>query len=261
MSVVAFRALRLFSVARSASPRGSVRLRACSTTATACCGAMEQFESFRAEMDASNAVREQLRSAVSELDNATRLMNAALLPIHHSSSGDSIKKAKSYLPEIRKAYMDLTAIIKARPEEYYKYHDYWRNQTQVVVSLLAFSHWLETGDLLSHADAQELLELKKEDFFLDLDDYLVGLCNMSSELPRYVVNQVVAGAYDCPERVSLFLSDLYSAFRLLNLRNDHLRKRFDGLKYDLKKVEEILYDVKIRGLLTGKESKTPEETK
>ncbi|CAI5983041.1 unnamed protein product [Closterium sp. NIES-64] len=74
-----------------------------------------------------------------------------------------------------------------------------------------------------------------------------------------------------------FLNDLFAAFRKLNLRNDMLRKRFDGawvdgamykydrkrkkvekvvhevqinrgIKYDLKKVEEVVYDVEIRGL-------------
>jgi hypothetical protein len=32
------------------------------------------------------------------------------------------------------------------------------------------------------------------------------------------------------------------------LKNDSLRKRFDVLKYDLKKVEEVVYDLTIRGL-------------
>lgn len=39
-----------------------------------------------------------------------------------------------------------------------------------------------------------------------------------------------------------------AGFRLLNLKNDHLRKRFDALKYDLKKIEEVVYDISIRGL-------------
>lgn len=46
--------------------------------------------------------------------------------------------------------------------------------------------------------------------------------------PRYVVNQVTAGDYDCPKKVLKFLTDLHAAFRMLNLRNDFLRKKFDG---------------------------------
>ncbi len=40
-----------------------------------------------------------------------------------------------------------------------------------------------------------------------------------------------------------------SGFRLLNLKNDGLRKKFDSLKYDLKKVEEVVYDLSIRNLI------------
>ena len=48
--------------------------------------------------------------------------------------------------------------------------------------------------------------------------------------------------------IQRFVSDLNSGFRLLNLKNDSLRKRFDALKYDVKKIEEIVYDLSIRGL-------------
>lgn len=41
---------------------------------------------------------------------------------------------------------------------------------------------------------------------------------------------------------------LIGGFRLLNLKNDSLRKRFDALKYDVKKIEEVVYDLSIRGL-------------
>jgi hypothetical protein len=44
------------------------------------------------------------------------------------------------------------------------------------------------------------------------------------------------------------VSELNAGFRLLNLKNDSLRKRFDALKYDVKKIEEVVYDLSIRGL-------------
>ncbi len=62
------------------------------------------------------------------------------------------------------------------------------------------------------------------------------------------MNAVTSGDYTRPFRIKQFVGQLDSGFRLLNLKNDSLRKRFDGLKYDLKKVEEVVYDLKIRGL-------------
>lgn len=49
-------------------------------------------------------------------------------------------------------------------------------------------------------------------------------------------------------QISRFVAQLNAGFRLLNLKNDSLRKRFDALKYDVKKIEEIVYDLSIRGL-------------
>lgn len=52
-----------------------------------------------------------------------------------------------------------------------------------------------------------------------------------------------------PGRIQKFVSDLYAGFRLLNLKNDFLRKRYDSIKYDLKKIEEVVYDISIRKLV------------
>lgn len=56
------------------------------------------------------------------------------------------------------------------------------------------------------------------------------------------------GDYQRPLQISKFVAELNAGFRLLNLKNDSLRKRFDSLKYDVKKIEEVVYDLSIRGL-------------
>lgn len=65
---------------------------------------------------------------------------------------------------------------------------------------------------------------------------------------RFAINAVTLGDYERPLSISRFVGDLNAGFRLLNLKNDGLRKRFDALKYDVKKIEEIVYDISIRGL-------------
>ena len=73
---------------------------------------------------------------------------------------------------------------------------------------------------------------------------------------RLAVNAVTAGDYQRPVKIAKFIGELDSGFRLLNLKNDNLRRRFDALKYDLKKVEEVVYDVTIRGLVPQAEDGT-----
>lgn len=64
------------------------------------------------------------------------------------------------------------------------------------------------------------------------------------------------GNFEAPIQISIFVKDLFAGFSMvsfkcitgissnefdgvqLNLKNDTLRRRFDSLKYDLKKIEE-----------------------
>ncbi|KAK8666081.1 hypothetical protein V6N13_006233 [Hibiscus sabdariffa] len=215
----------------------------------------KQFEKFRLQLEDSGSLRERIRAVVMEIESATRLMQASLLLVHQSKPIPQVlEKANAQINVLKDLYNKLAEVVRECPGQYYRYHGDWRSETQMVVSLLAFMHWLETGNLLMHTEAEEKLGLNDSDFALDLEDYLVGICFMSNEMPRYVVNQVTAGDYDCPRKVLKFLTDLHAAFRMLNLRNDFLRKKFDSMKYDLRKVEEVYYDVKIRGLATTGDS-------
>ncbi|KAF8098014.1 hypothetical protein N665_0276s0015 [Sinapis alba] len=212
----------------------------------------KQFESFRVQLEESGALREQIRAVVMEIESATRLIQANLLLVHQSRPiPEIIEKAKEKINDLKQFYGRLAEILQKCPGQYYRYHADWRSETQAVVSQLAFMHWLETGTLLVHTEAEAKLGLNSLEFGLETEDYLTGICFMSNDLPRYVVNRVTAGDYDCPRKVMNFLTDLHAAFRMLNLRNDFLRKKFDSMKYDLRRVEEVYYDVKIRGLISG----------
>ncbi|PON60342.1 Translin [Parasponia andersonii] len=209
----------------------------------------KQFEGFRVELDESGSLRERIRVVVMEIESTARLIHADLLHVHQSRpTPEVLEKPKAQIGVLKELYNRLAEVLRECPSQHYRYHGDWRGETQTVVSLLAFMHWLETGNLLLHTEAEEQLGLNDPEFGLDVEDYLVGLCFLSNELPRYVVNQVTAGDYDCPRKVLKFLTELHAAFRMLNLRNDFLRKKFDSMKYDLRRVEEVHYDVKIRGL-------------
>ena len=60
------------------------------------------------------------------------------------------------------------------------------------------------------------------------------------------------GDYRRPLQISQFIKDVHAGFQILNLKNDVLRKRSDGIKYRVKDVEDVVYDLSLRGLL-GKE--------
>jgi hypothetical protein len=55
--------------------------------------------------------------------------------------------------------------------------------------------------------------------------------------------------YSTPIRINRFIKQLQAGFLMLNLKNDALRSRVDSIKYDVKKVEEVIYDLSLRGLI------------
>lgn len=88
---------------------------------------------------------------------------------------------------------------------------------------------------------------------------------MVEELSRLAVNSVTLGDYHRPLEINNFIKDLFAGFQLLNLKNDILRKRSDGIKYSVsplllkvlhwltkvqvKKVEDVVYDLSLRNLI------------
>eukprot|EP00049_Salpingoeca_infusionum_P004077 m.74600 g.74600 ORF g.74600 m.74600 type:complete len:145 (-) comp12403_c0_seq2:149-583(-) len=86
-------------------------------------------------------------------------------------------------------------------------------------------------------------------FHIELESYLHGICKLPSELTRLATNSVTQGDFTRAVEVSQFVSELHDGFKLLNLKNGKLRPKFDGIKYEVKKAESIVYDLSIRGLL------------
>jgi hypothetical protein len=68
---------------------------------------------------------------------------------------------------------------------------------------------------------------------------------------RLAVNSVTLGDYERPLQISNFIKDLFSGFQLLNLKNDILRKRSDGVKYSVslpRGVRRLLLSVRGRNM-------------
>uniref|UniRef100_A0A023GGP7 Translin n=1 Tax=Amblyomma triste TaxID=251400 RepID=A0A023GGP7_AMBTT len=211
------------------------------------------FLSFQQHLDNEQDVREEIRLAVRDLEQRARGILTLLQGIHQQTGISTIPelcaKSKAQFATVREQYQVLKSKV---PEgQYYRFHDHWRYLTQRLCFLVALTVYLEEERLVEREQVADMLGLCTEQdkgFHLDLDDYLSGLLLMADELSRFAVNSVTAGNYTWPMKISVFVTEMNLGFRLLNLKNDNLRKKFDALKYDLKKVEEVVYDLSIRGL-------------
>ncbi|CAH1776257.1 unnamed protein product [Owenia fusiformis] len=222
------------------------------------------FTDFRQFLNADQELREDIRVKVRDLEQTARDILTILQAVHQPEGikecSAICEKAKSKFDIIR---TQLTALIAVIPQgQYYRFHDHWRFLLQRLVFLVAFIEYLETETLVTRESISEVLAIhvvRDDGFHIDLEDFLMGLLQMSSELSRLAINAVTAEDFSRPMRIAKFVGELDSGFRLLNLKNDSLRKRFDALKYDVKKIEEVVYDLTIRGLKPKTEVKETKE--
>lgn len=215
--------------------------------------AHEIFSAFQDYMAEEQDTREEIRNCTKEIEQKAREILMVLQAVHQP---DGVKQLTPICTKARALYPDIQALFKSLStkvpqDQYYRFNDHWRFVIQRLCFLAALIVYLETETMITREENAALLGIatqREQGFHLELDDYLMGLLLMANELSRLAVNAVTAGDYTRPMRIARFVGELDSGFRLLNLKNDSLRKKFDGLKYDLKKVEEVVYDVTIRGL-------------
>ncbi len=83
---------------------------------------------------------------------------------------------------------------------------------------------------------------------VQVEDYLLGLCDLTGELGRRAVAAVIRKDFDEVYRIRDVVDNIFGLFLQLNLRNGELRKKSDAIKWNLKKIEDIIYDIRTKGL-------------
>ncbi|ALC48218.1 trsn [Drosophila busckii] len=212
---------------------------------------MDIFSNYQKHIDKEQEIRENIRIVVREIEQLSKEATITLQVMHADLSKipNACALARKQIAACAEKYEKLAALLPTG--QYYRYSDHWTYITQRLVFLCALVVYLETGSLMNRETAAEMLGLKvrqADGFQLDIEDYLLGVLMLASELSRFATNSVTMGDYDRPLNISHFIGELNTGFRVLNMKNDGLRKRFDALKYDVKKIEEVVYDVSIRGL-------------
>lgn len=75
--------------------------------------------------------------------------------------------------------------------------------------------------------------------------YLGGLCDLTGELLRKIVLSATAEKFKEAQKLKDIIADIIAQMIKFNLTG-YLRNKFDAAKHNLRKAEEVLYDVKMR---------------
>ncbi|KAK4049266.1 Translin-1 [Microbotryomycetes sp. JL201] len=222
------------------------------------------FDELRQTLEQEQQLRDEIRDAVKQLEQDERQCLTALQRSHQtpqSKTQDILTLVDSLVPAVQSSLAKLSQIIP--PHEFYRYNSMFSHSLQNASYIIVYYTFLLTSidndkgpDVPTRDEVSARLAIKPEwrdSFFLPTEDYLHSLISLLNELSRLAINKVTLGDFDAPPKYSRFAKELSTAFSILNLKNDSLRKRFDSIKYDVKKLEEskfdLVYDLSLRGLL------------
>ncbi|CAO1614899.1 unnamed protein product [Jaminaea pallidilutea] len=212
-----------------------------------------------AELEEERALSEAIRAKAKDVDAVQRQIQAALNRVHSTQAGQVPALVLSFAPLFAQLRQRIAEVIALVPEnQFWKWNDCWSFSLQRAAYGAALAWWLTTGRLISKPETEQMLGLSaatSSRLMLTTEEYLHSLISMINDFSRLAVNAVTMADFATPLRLSDFVKDLYAGFGMLNLKNDSLRKRFDSIKYDVKKIEEVVYDISLRGLL---KDRTPE---
>ncbi|KAL2204108.1 Translin family protein [Sarocladium strictum] len=225
------------------------------------------FSFLKSSLEEETEVRDTLTQIVQRLERAVAVAQGHLSRVHSTPRA----KYPELVQAIEAAIVDEVLIVQelsevASKHPYYKYNFKWSRIMQSAIGTVVYCGWLgglpgtettqtaELGRLLTLEEVGAVFKvptnLKTQDaFHLTIEEYLLSLPDLTSDLARLATNSVTLGDFALPLIISSFVKDLFAGFQLLNLKNDILRKRADAVKYDVKRVEDVVYDLSLRGLV------------
>lgn len=180
----------------------------------------KEFEAIKKDLENFEEKRE---GVIQKSRTIIHLSKQIINALHRNN----IKEAEKFVEDINKEVKDFgsecydTGIYRAALQEY--------------AEAMAFYYYIK----------HEKLPTRKE-IGVNTEEYLLGLCDLTGELMRKAVNEVIAKEYDSALKIKDLVSELYSEFLKLNFRNGELRKKFDSIKWNLQKLEDLALQVKLK---------------
>jgi len=168
------------------------------------------------------------RIIIKHSNDVLKFSKQAIFAIHR----EDMKQAENSLNEAKKILKYLQAKIKN--EKALQYEGSYLAGIEEFVEAELFFQFIKTG---------KIFEIKDQKF--DAQSYLGGLCDFTGELVRRAIFLATRHRYDevavCRQAIEDVVGELIK-FNLLG----KLRPKYDQAKNNLRKIEEIIYDLEIK---------------
>ncbi|KAL4243083.1 translin family protein [Abortiporus biennis] len=201
---------------------------------------VSMFETFRLELDEHNDRRERLIKSSRDVTNLSKKND-------HAKTLKAASLAKERLQDIQKLFAGFKGELVR--DNFWRYQRNVSPGLQEYIEALSFTHYLETGKLITYTEVQQsLCDNEAIPFFpLSLEDYLLGLSDLTGELMRYAISAISQrGGRSKASEVCSFVRNCKADFESMTPYFRELRKKQNVTSQSLEKIEDAAYALAVR---------------
>ena len=184
----------------------------------------KDLEAIKFKID---SFEQQRDSTIRISRDVIKLSKKAIYALHR----EDLKSAGKAVAEMKKQFTKLSQCVK-NPKLLAS--GSYKVAVQEYVEALCFYELMKYSKIPPHS------RLK-----LDPEFYLMGLIDLTGELVRKAINSAIKGDYKTSVKLKQLVSELYDELMLFDFAGGELRKKFDSVKYDLKKLDDLVLNLKL----------------
>ncbi len=181
---------------------------------------------MRKEMQDYDSHRELL---IKKSRDVLKLSKQIIYAVHR----DELKEAEKLIKEIKKEKAELEKITK--------------HSTHLTLEgsyKVALQEYAEALLYFSVVHGKKLAVRKELD--IPTIHYVLGLCDLTGELVRKAVYLASKDRFAEVVEIKELVDQIYGELLSFDFRDQEVRHKFDSVKYDLKKLEDLVLELKLR---------------
>jgi len=184
------------------------------------------FTDLGKEMKRFDERRERIITASRDI---RKLSKAAIYALHRGT----VAQCESLLKQAQKHKKKVDLLIKKYPE---------------LRTIGAYNEgaeeFVEAHLFLSYVKKKPFSTAKK--LVVSPELYLRGLCDLTGELSRKAVNDVINGNEATAREIKNSIEHIYSQLLQFDFRNSSLRQKFDRVKYTIERLDDVVLKITLR---------------
>ena len=183
---------------------------------------MINFTKIQNEIKDYDSQREKL---IKKSRDVLKLSKQVIYAVHRGNNATSLVK------QMEKEKKELELITKKRSKLLYE--GSYKIAVQEYVEAILYYNFVKSGKLI--------------DIKVQPEHFVLGLADLPGELVRKAVFLAGKGEVDKVVAIKDTVDHIYGEMLKFDFRDNEIRRKVDGIKYDLRKLEDLVLDLKMKG--------------